>query len=126
MASKRILSKTLLATLLLSLGANLYLVFLVVQWQEAWTQQILTTANLEQLYRHSGADTSYAALRRQAQALFYQVEPTRKVADPMTAQLDEQALKVDGTVLMFKDGLYQGSRADLPDGLRHWGIEIGD
>ena len=64
MASKRILSKTLLATLLLSLGANLYLVLLVVQWQEAWTQQILTTANLERLYRHSGADTSYAALRR--------------------------------------------------------------
>ena len=47
----------------ISLGANVYLFKLVADWQKAWLEQILTTADIERLYRKSGADVSFSAMK---------------------------------------------------------------
>lgn len=44
-----VFSLLLLAALGASLGANVYLFSLVVSWQDAWLEQILTTSMIERL-----------------------------------------------------------------------------
>lgn len=107
--------------LAISLATNAYLFKLVVDWQEAWLEQILTTADIERLYRKSGADVSFSAMKELVGKELgeYKIVPVTN-SDKMIVKADKSAILVDGTKLYFKDGKYIGSKANLPEGLVHW------
>jgi hypothetical protein len=105
----------------ISLGANIYLFKLVADWQEAWLEQILTTADIERLYRKSGADVSFSAMKELVGKELgeYKIVPVTD-SNRMFVKADKSAILVDGTKLYFKDGTYIGSKANLHEGLVHW------
>lgn len=103
------------------MAANAYLFNLVVDWQEAWLQQMLTTANIERLYRKSGNNVSFEAMKELVGKELgeYKIVPVTD-SDNLLVHADKFAILVDGTRLYFKDGQYIGSKAHFPDGLVHW------
>ena len=109
------------AALAVSLFANTYLFNLVVDWQEAWTEQILTTSHVERLYTQSGADVSFDEVKKLVGNKLgeYKVVPVSE-SDNLWNSGDPDALLIHGTKLFFKDGLYIGSKANVPDHLVHW------
>lgn len=111
----------ILFVLAVSLFANVYLFNLVIAWQEAWTEQILTTSHIERLYTKSGADVSYEAVKALVgnELGEYEIVPVIE-SDNLWVGGDNNAIMVDGTKLFFKDGLYIGSKANLTEGLVHW------
>lgn len=113
------------AVLLISLSSNIYLFKLVVDWQEAWLEQLLITGDIERLYRKSGADISFDAIKNLVENEFgeYEIVPASE-SDNLLVGADKSAILVDGKKLYFKDGHYIGSKAHLPEGLVHWGIGL--
>ena len=117
-------SSVILASLTVSLAANAYLFKLVVGWQKAWTEQLLTTSTIERLYAKSGADVSYDTVMELVGSEFgkYSIVPV-VASDNQWAGTDENAILVFGTKLFFKDVQYLGSKANLPKGLVHWRMD---
>ena len=109
--------------LLISLLSNIYLFKLVVDWQDAWLEQLLITGDLERIYRKSGADISFDAIKVLVEKEFgeYEIVPVPD-SDDLLVGVDKTAILVDGKMLYFKDGYYIGSKANLPKGLVHWMI----
>ena len=124
MTKLRKVSVVLIVLLAFSVGVNAYFFRLVVSWQEAWFQQALTTYNIERLYRESGADVSYSAVQEKSKDLFYDYELSSLLNSEGSwfSGFDETVIVVDGTRLYFKEGEFAGSKANLPDGLNHWGF----
>lgn len=117
-------SVILALSLIVSLAANAYLFKLVVAWQKAWTEQLLTTSTVERLYIESGADVSYETVADLVGSEFGKYSSVPVVAsDNQWAGTDENAILVFGTKLFFKDGQYLGSKANLPKGLVHWRLD---
>lgn len=101
-----------------SLMVNAYLFVRAQKWQEAWTEQILTTSVVESLYKKSGADVSYQSVKHLVATELGEFEELR--ADQAGLEWAEPSARVilfDGSKLIFKDGRYVGSSADLPAGL---------
>ncbi len=104
-----------------SLLANAYLFDRVSKWQEAWTEQILATSVVEHLYKESDADVSYESVKGLVARKLGQYEDLRaKEAGLEWPEPSARVIVVDGTRLIFKDGRYVGSKADLPAGLDYW------
>ncbi len=107
--------------LAVSLPTNAYLFKLVVDWQEAWLEQTLATAEIERLYRKSGADVSFESIK----SLIEHVSGTYEIVpvgadDNLLFKADKAAILLNGTRLYFNGGQYVGSKANLPEGLTHW------
>jgi len=112
----------LVTVLLISLGVNAYLFHLIVKWQEAWLEQLFATSIVERLYKGSGADVSFERINDIAEEGFggYRVTDV-KASDVDLAGYDSAVIEIEGVRLFFKDGLYVGSKADVPENIRHWG-----
>ncbi|MBC6905237.1 hypothetical protein DWB84_07150 [Saccharophagus sp. K07] len=110
-------SNLLLASLLLiSSCTNVYLFKETQKWKTAWTNQFITTSEIEQLLKASSADPSIEGIKTLAESQFgtSSVQAV-EVSDIHTYfGSDNIGLKVNNTLLLFKDGLYHGSKADLP------------
>ncbi|MFL1465098.1 hypothetical protein [Marinobacter sp. HN1S83] len=101
---------------LVSAGLNLYLYTEVKRYEEAWVEQIITTSEIEAILRNSGADTSFESIKRLAIDRFGS-EAVRavEVSDShIKWGSDRNGLKVNESLLLFKDGVYHGSKANLP------------
>jgi len=101
---------------LVSAGLNLYLYTEVKRYEEAWVEQIITTSEIEAILRNSGADTSFEGIKRLAIGRFGS-EAVRavEVSDiHIKWGSDRNGLKVNESLLLFKDGVYHGSKANLP------------
>ncbi|WP_435103716.1 hypothetical protein [Arhodomonas sp. AD133] len=120
---RRRISWFLALGLLGSVVANAYLFGRISQWQEAWTQQILATSTVERLYMESEANVSYESVKTIVERKFgdYEALPAQETGDAWLGS-HGRVLVVDGTKLLFKEGRYIGSKANLPEGLAHWGI----
>jgi len=114
---------TLWVLLAVSLSSNVYLFKLVANWHEAWLEQILTTAEVERLYRESGANVSFESIKGLIEHLGspYKVIPADSDGN-LLFPADKKAILLNGTRLYFKNGQYIGSKANLPDGLADWMI----
>ncbi len=101
---------------LVSVGLNIYLCTEVQKYEEAWVEQIITTSEVEEILRESQADTSYESIKRLAIARFgSDTVSSVEVSDAHTDWgADRQGLKVNETLFLFKDGVYYGSKANLP------------
>lgn len=101
---------------LVSVGLNLYLYTEVQRYEDAWVEQIITTSEIEAILSASEADTSFEGIKRLAIARFGS-EAVRvvEVSDiHIDWGSDRDGLKVNETLLLFKEGVYHGSKANLP------------
>jgi hypothetical protein len=113
----------LASALIVSISANAYLFCLVLEWQSAWVEQMVTTSKIERLYMKSGADVSFKSVQKLVSDELGSFEVVSVVeSDNLWDGGDKKAISVHGTRLFFKDGQYIGSKANLPDGLSHWGF----
>ena len=115
----------MIASLTASILVNAYQFSLIVTWQEAWLEQVLTTSNIETLYRKSGADISYEAVKTLVKSELGDFEIVPSTAtDGLFVSLDQDVILVSDTKLFFKGGEYAGSKAKLPEDLSHWGFGV--
>lgn len=113
--------------LTVSVLANVFLFKLVISWQEAWLEQVLTTTEIERLYRKSEADTTFKVIKEilTKENIGYEVVPVAP-SDIVWGKGDKKVLLVNGTRLYFNDDQYIGSKANLPNDLSHWAIDQED
>ena len=88
-----------------SLFLNVYLFYSVIQWQDSWLEQFITTSHIEKLYQKSGADISFKSIK----------ELVDKEIGGTTQVENKEVILIDGTRLFFKNGQFIGSKANLPD-----------
>lgn len=97
------MKKAILPTLLaVSLLGNIFLQ--VVAWQKAWLAQIMTTSDIERLYRKSGADTSFQAIQTIAKDAFvssFKVAPLDP-ADKVFMDPDSEVIIIGESKLFLK------------------------
>ncbi len=117
------MKKILFCPLVFSLVGNAYLSILVVKWQDAWLEQILATSVLEKLYKSSEAEISFDVINEIAKREFgdYRVTGVMK-SDVDFVRYDPEVIEIEGVRLFFKGGDYIGSKADVPNDIRHWGF----
>lgn len=102
--------------LLVSASANVYLYTEVQRHEEAWVEQIIATSEIEGILKESEVDASFDEVERLATAKFGN-DSVRAVEVPdihVDWGSDRRGLKVNETLLLFKNGVYYGSKANLP------------
>src|SRR5690554_4156336 len=101
---------------LVSVGLNVYFYSEVHRYEKAWVEQIITTSEVEGILRESEADTSLESIKRLAIARFgSDAVRSVEVSDTHTEWgADRKGLKVNETLFLFKNGVYYGSKANLP------------
>lgn len=107
--------------LIISLSGNAFLFLQVMGWQKAWLAQIITTSNIEQIFKNSSADTSFETLKEITKNEFSSTFKIVSVdpSDNILVGYDPHAIEINDTKLFFKDSKYIGSKANLPD-LQYW------
>jgi hypothetical protein len=110
--------------LLISLVGNIYLFITVIKWQKAWLAQIMTTSDIETIFRKSGADISFEALQKIAKEEY---PSTFKVLPSDVSQNDfggpyENIILIDETKLYFRNNRYVGSKANVPPEVEFWSV----
>lgn len=115
--------KSLVVLFGVSILGNVYLFYLVINWQEAWLEQILTTSEIERLYRKSSADVSIEGVTALAakEKIDVKMVPIEE-SDNLWLKGEKKVLLLNDTRLFFVDDQYVGSRADLPKEMSHWGF----
>lgn len=101
---------------LVSAGFNVYLYNEAQRFEEAWVEQVVTTSEIEGILKESETDTSIENIRRLAIAKFG-IDSVHSVEVPhihIDWGSDREGLQVNRTLLLFNDGVYHGSKADLP------------
>ena len=82
---------------------------------------MLTTAEIEGLYRKSSANTTFDAIKDLATREGMEVEASSvEESDNFFLKGDGKVLFVNGTRLFFVNNKYVGSKANLPGNLSHW------
>src|SRR5690606_32578540 len=101
---------------LTSVGLNVYLYAEAQKYEEAWVEQLITTSEVEGILRESEADTSFESIRHLAIARVG--SDTVHVVEVSDIHIDwgadREGLKVNETLLLFQDGVYYGSKANVP------------
>jgi len=101
--------------LLVSVISTIYLYHERSKWEEAWTSQIITTSDIEQILIQSGIDLSYENIKTIAEKRFKDdVEEIELEIDFLGMDYDNKALLFNETTLIFINGQYAGSKANLP------------
>lgn len=108
--------------LALSLCVNVYLFWSTTTWQKAWLAQILTTSEIENLFRKSDADISFQSIQEIVQREY---KSTFKVLSKQEAEIEgfgpyENVIVINETKLLFNENRFIGSKANLPSGIEYW------
>lgn len=112
----QVLKYLLIFVLLVSVALNLYLFRQGEAWEDAFYDQSSTTADIEFIFKRSGADTSYSHLLVTSKDLFKgNVEEVEAKEIHVNNGADEKAIRVHDSILLFKDGHYFGSEVHLPN-----------
>ncbi|MFL1407376.1 hypothetical protein ACJO2E_18685 [Marinobacter sp. M1N3S26] len=101
---------------LVSAGINVYWYIELQRYEEALVEQIVATSEIEAILKESEADTSFEGIKRLAIATFGS-DSVSEVDVPeiqITWGADRIGLKVNETLLLFRNGVYYGSKANLP------------
>ena len=113
---KPTLIKTLSILLVLSISLNGYLFVSKYKWKNAWLNQFLSTNEIESILKESNADISFTNIESLAKNRFGSgVEIVELTESNLHLGLDKKVIKVNETLLFFKNGIYSGSKANLPN-----------
>ena len=112
----------LAVALVLSLAGNTYFVWAAVTWQKAWLAQILTTSEIEKIFKKSGADVSFQSIQhivereyKSSYKIFSKQEAENEAWGPY-----ENVIMANETKLYFNGNVFVGSKANLPSGIEYW------
>ena len=102
--------------LILSLCANAYLFLSKNKWHEAWVNQFITTSDIENILKALNSDISFLQFQEIAVKNPNLYMKVVELSEPhLSRGFDKQALKISETTLLFKNGIYVGSKANLPN-----------
>ena len=102
--------------MILSLCANAYLFLSKNKWHDAWVSQFITTSDIETILKASSSDISFLKFQEIAVKnpnLYMKVIELSEAH--LNSGFDKQAIKISETTLLFKNGIYVGSKANLPN-----------
>lgn len=86
------------------------------RWKLAWGEQFISTDQIEDILIDSGADISFASVHKIAEARYGTgVEVVEIDPEQQHYGVDKKALSIFGTLLIFREGQFAGSRANLPN-----------
>ena len=109
--------------LFISILANVYLGIGLHRFKEALTNQILTTANVEDILRSTDADLSIEGMKRlldKKHSGSYR-EFTFQQPDNIYAVSGTNAISFEGTTLYFnQENKYAGSSANIKSAVKYW------
>ena len=94
--------------LVFSLCLNFFLGWQVFVWIDAWGEQLITTSEIEKIYKLTGSELTYETALEIAKNKYegsYQL---------IEKDDDTRVIIISGTQLIFQNNEYLGSRADLP------------
>lgn len=100
-----------------SLLANAYLYMEMSNFKEAWLTQFIATSEVESILKASSTDLSFDSIKQISISVFGKesVHIVNLENEFTEYGSDRLALGVNKTLLIFKDGLYHGSKANLPN-----------
>jgi hypothetical protein len=103
--------------LLVSGALNIYLYIEKTEWEQAWLNQFIATSEIESILKQAANDTTIGNIKSIAVRQFGEnnvrvVELKGKLPEYGSGYI---ALGVNDTLLLFKDGIYHGSKANLPN-----------
>lgn len=104
----------LVLLLVISVSLNFFLFSEYSKYQDGWVNQIITTSEIEALLKNSGVDTSFESIFNIAKSQYG--ESVKVVTAPESMKswgADSEAIGVNDSILMFKDGKYWGSKSNL-------------
>ncbi|WP_157365586.1 hypothetical protein [Zooshikella ganghwensis] len=104
--------------LVISLASNLALFFWGKYWKDALVGQFITTYEIEHIFRKSGADISFDHVHEVLLNNGVIVsELNAREAEKLDLSLDDtmRALRLENTVLLFKDDAFIGSKSIHPN-----------
>ncbi len=115
---KKFTTSILLVLLSMSLVANIALFLWGDYWKNALVNQFITTYEVEQIFIKSGAHLSFEEAQEIAQmngqAAIELVGDTASKYQ-VTSNGEYRALKIDDTILLFRNNTYIGSKSIHPD-----------
>ena len=99
-----------------SLLANAYLYMEMSRFKEAWLTQFIATSKVESILKASSADLSFDNIKQISISAFGKesVHIVNLENEFTEYGSDRLALGVNDTLLLFKNGFYHGSKANLP------------
>lgn len=111
------LVRTLGVFLSASLLANAYLYMEMSRFKEAWLTQFIATSKVESILKASSADLSFDNIKQISISAFGKesVHIVNLENEFTEYGSDRLALGVNDTLLLFKNGFYHGSKANLPN-----------
>lgn len=100
-----------------SLLANAYLYMEMSRFKEAWLTQFIATSKVESILKASSADLSFENIKQISISAFGKenVHIVNLENEFIVYGSDRLALGVNDTLLLFKNGFYHGSKANLPN-----------
>ena len=100
-----------------SLLANAYLYMEMSRFKEAWLTQFIATSKVESILKASSADLSFENIKQISISAFGKesVHIVNLENEFTEYGSDRLALGVNDTLLLFKNGFYHGSKANLPN-----------
>ena len=86
------------------------------KWKNAWLNQFLATDEIESILKESNADVSFTNIKSLAKERFGSGVEIIELTEPYSnIGFDKKVIKVNETLLFFKNGTYSGSKANLPN-----------
>ena len=102
----------LLVFCVFSVVLNVLLFFWGTYWKNALVNQFITTSDIEKILVSSGNDLSIDSIKNISINL--NMKPVIEVnatPEQISYGADKNALRVNNTILLFKDGLYNASKS---------------
>lgn len=111
------LVRTLGVFLSASLLSNAYLYMEMSRFKEAWLTQFIATSKVDSILKASSADLSFDNIKQISISAFGKesVHIVNLENEFTEYGSDRLALGVNDTLLLFKNGFYHGSKANLPN-----------
>ena len=102
--------------LILSLCTNVFLFISKNKWHEAWVNQFITTSDIENILKTTNEDMSFAKFQEIALKNPNLYMKVIDISEPYLSDgIDKQGIKISETILLFENGIYVGSKANLPN-----------
>lgn len=101
-----------LSLLAISLCCNIAFYSWKNHWKRAWANQLITTYNIEKILQKAGDDFSYDNIKGISMQFYKSSFAEISVnAESLGYEVDQKAIRVDNTILLFKSDIYAGSKS---------------
>ena len=101
---------------MLSLCVNVFLFISKNKWHDAWVSQFIATSDIESILKASNGDISFGKFQEISKKNPNLYMKIKEISNTHISDgFDKQGIQIGETTLLFKNGIYVGSKANLPN-----------